>query len=176
MTSPSRIRLAPNSRELSSGCRWRAEMRAGTPPRARRGPTAAHARRGSRPVVPIAAERGVLTEPVHLGGHVRRFLLEVIGDRGAQPYVADPVHAHRLGRVEAAQLLELTARPWLEPPESPGDAVRDGGVVADVEVEVAERLERAPGAGGGTARLLQRERGRGGTGPAGRHADTQGDC
>src|SRR5262249_56219551 len=126
--------------------------------------------------VRCATEGGVLAEPVHLGGHVRPFLLEVIGDRGAQPYVADPVHAHRLGRVEAAKLLELTARPGLESPESLSDAVRDGGVVADVEVEVAERLERAPGAGGGTARLLQRERGRGGTGPAGRHADTQGDC
>src|SRR6516162_10047394 len=105
-------------------------MRAGTPPRARRGPTAAHARRGSRLVVPIAAQGGVL---------------------------ADPVHARRLGRVEATQLLDLAARARLEPSQPVGDAVRDGGVVADVEVEVAERLERAPVATVEHARLLHVE-------------------
>src|SRR5439155_5909541 len=48
------------------------------------------------------------------------------------------------GRVEAAAMLEVAARARLEAGEPAGDRVLDRGVVADVEVEVAERAERPP--------------------------------
>src|SRR5205814_149899 len=48
------------------------------------------------------------------------------------------------GRVEAAPELELAARARLEAPEPVRDAVLDARVVADVEVEVAERALGAP--------------------------------
>src|SRR5262249_56700732 len=65
--------------------------------------------------------------------------------RGAlQPRVADPVHAPRLGGVEASQVLELAARPGLEAPQTADDAQLDGRVVADVEVEMSQLLEGAP--------------------------------
>src|SRR5262249_35113844 len=130
---------------------------AGTRPRAPRGPTATRARRDSRVVVPVPPQRRVLPEPLHLGGHVRPLPLEMVRHGGAQADVVDPVHARRLGRVEAPELLELPARPGLEALEPLRDAVRDARVVADVEVEVAQVLEGAPVAAVQRAGLLEVE-------------------
>ena len=67
---------------------------------------------------------------------------------------------HALGgaRLEAAELLELAACPGLEATELRRDAVLDGSVVADVEVEVAERAYRAPVATVERVALLHVER------------------
>src|SRR5262245_8449626 len=74
--------------------------------------------------------------------------------------MADPVHALRRRGVEAAHLLELAARTGLEALPPARDAVLDGRVVADVEVQVAERLQRAPVATVEHAALLHVERAR----------------
>src|SRR6185369_743844 len=65
-------------------------------------------------------------------------------DRGAQARLAHPVHARRRLGVEAAQPLELAARAGLEARQAGPDAVLDRRVVADVGVEEAELLVRAP--------------------------------
>src|SRR5262249_1826757 len=137
---------------------WPAGRRAGTQPRAPRGPTAAHARRDSRLVAPVPPQRRVLPEPPHLGGHVRPLPFEMVGHGGAQADVGDPVHARRLGRVEAPELLDLPARTGLEALEPLRDAVRDARVVADVEVEVAQVVEGAPVAAVERSPLLEVER------------------
>src|SRR5262245_9933058 len=74
--------------------------------------------------------------------------------------MADPVHALRRRRVEATHLLELAAGARLEALPPAGDAVLDRGVVADVEVQVAERLQGAPVATVEHASLLHVERAR----------------
>src|SRR5207247_374423 len=63
---------------------------------------------------------------------------------GREARGAEPVHARGRGRVEAAPELELAARARLEPPEPARDAVLDPRVVADVEVEMADRALGAP--------------------------------
>src|SRR5437870_2357840 len=69
---------------------------------------------------------------------------EKLPHRRGEARVAEPVHALGRGRVEAAPELELAARARLEAPEPVCDAVLDARVVADVEVEVAERALGAP--------------------------------
>src|SRR5262245_66656823 len=72
------------------------------------------------------------------------FALEEAGDGAAQPRVGEPVEAPGRHGVEAAQLLVLAAGAGLEAREPVLDALLDARVVADVEVDVAERPQRAP--------------------------------
>src|SRR4030095_16086696 len=69
---------------------------------------------------------------------------EILVHRAAQPGLSNPVHASRLGGIEAAEELELAARARFEALQAVDDAVLDGGVVDDIEVQVAQRLEGAP--------------------------------
>src|SRR2546426_5298294 len=93
---------------------------------------------------PVAAGRRLLTELAHLRGDRLASAAEEGTHRVRQPAIDDEVHALGGARLEAAELLELTSRPGLEATELGGDAVLDGRVVADVEVEVAERTHRTP--------------------------------
>src|SRR5205823_758385 len=92
----------------------------------------------------VAATRGALPEPLDLARDGASLLHEELRDRVTQPWVADPVHAHRRRRVEAAQHLELAARPGLDAPQPVRDAVLDRGVVADVEMEERNVAHRSP--------------------------------
>src|SRR6266704_3119316 len=92
----------------------------------------------------VAPQRAPLAEPADLARHGAPFLDQEAPHRRGEARVAEPVHALGCGRVEAAPELELAARARLEAPEPVRDAVLDARVVADVEVEVAERTLGAP--------------------------------
>src|SRR5437870_2475312 len=74
--------------------------------------------------------------------------LALAAEEGSHPARAPPideeVHAPAAARLDGAELLELAAWPGGEASARGGEAVRGGSVVADVEVEVAERAYRAP--------------------------------
>src|SRR5439155_9073876 len=92
----------------------------------------------------VAFQRGPLAEPADLARHRAPLLDEKLPHRRGQARVAEPVHALGRGRVEAAPELELATRARLEAPDPVRDAVLDARVVADIEVEVAERTLGAP--------------------------------
>src|SRR5438094_3572434 len=92
----------------------------------------------------VAPERAALAEPPDLARDGAPLLGEKAADGVREARVAEPVHARGRGRVEAAPELELAARARLEPPEPARDAVLDPRVVADVEVEMADRALGAP--------------------------------
>src|SRR5436190_143094 len=129
-------------------------------PRSRRGPAGRSprvprqlhpARAGSGAVSrtpAVGSERAPFAEPAELARHGAPLLDEEAPDRLREARVAEPVQARGRGRVEAAPELELAARARLEAPEPVRDAVLDARVVADVEMEVAERALGVPVAGG----------------------------
>src|SRR5437667_328947 len=92
----------------------------------------------------VAAELPQLAEPADRAGHGARLRDEALPHGRREARVAEPAQARGRGRVEAAPELELAARARLEAPEPVRDAVLDARVVADVEVEVAERALGAP--------------------------------
>ena len=85
------------------------------------------------------------------------FAREEVGDRAAQSVVRNIVGAMRQRGVEAAQPLVFAAGARLEARDSVGDAMLDGRVVADVEVQVLQVLEASPVTPVEHARLLQVE-------------------
>src|SRR5437016_10450462 len=134
MAVPRRFATPPSS---FPGLRFCRGCRSGTNPARRRSAVA----RGTPAVAP---ERAALAEPADLARDGAPLLGEKAADGVREARVAEPVHARGRGRVEAAPELELAARARLEPPEPARDAVLDPRVVADVEVEMADRALGAP--------------------------------
>ena len=58
--------------------------------------------------------------------------------------MAKMVHAVGEARLEPAELLEIAARARLETVNPGTDTMIDGGIVANVEVQIAQLLERSP--------------------------------
>ena len=69
---------------------------------------------------------------------------EIATNGVCQPRFVDVVHTVGRLRVEAAEVLETAARAGLEARDPFAQAQIDGGVVADVEVQMSQLLERPP--------------------------------
>src|SRR5258705_6184797 len=92
----------------------------------------------------VRLQGAVLAQPLDAALRARPLLGEKAPDRVAQPRLGQPVQAVGRLAVEAARLLVVAAGARLEARETARDAVFDGRVVADLEVQVAHVARRAP--------------------------------